>query len=93
MAIKYISPRALNETADYQFSRYKVDIPSGLTLDDLFVPVTWAHVKNTFNQHDIIRCIAEDGSVDVDLTVRKVDVGGVHMIPRPHNELIAHFMK
>ncbi len=84
MAIKYIPPRALGQTADYQFQRYKVDIPSGMTLEDLFAPVAWAHVKQHLAQHDIIRCIAEDGSFDVDLTVRKIDVGGAHMIPRPH---------
>jgi hypothetical protein len=84
MAIKYISARALNETADYVYTRYCVEIPPSMKIEDLFIPITWAHVRNQLAKHDIVRVIAEDGSFDIDLTVREVEVGGVHMTPRPH---------
>jgi len=86
MAIKYIPAKAMNETADYVFTRYCVEIPPNITLEDLFRPVVWSHfsVGNKLKKYDIVRCIAENGGYDIDLTVREVEVGGVHMIPRPH---------
>jgi hypothetical protein len=82
--VKYIPARGLNETADYIFTRHCIHLPPGFRLEDLFQPVAWNHVKARLQAHDIIRCIAHDGSFDVDLTVREVEVGGVHMTPRPH---------
>jgi len=84
MAIKYIPAKALSQTADYVYTRFCVEVPPSMKLEDLFVPVAWAHVRTQLNKHDIIRCISEDGSFDVDLAVREVEVGGVHMVPRPH---------
>lgn len=84
MAIKYIPAKALSQTADYVYTRFCVEVPPSMKLEDLFVPVAWAHVRTQLAKHDIIRCIAEDGSFDVDLAVREVEVGGVHMVPRPH---------
>ncbi len=82
--IKYVPARALNETADYIYTRFCVEVPPDMVLEDLFTPIAWAHVRNRLQKHDIVRCIAEDGSFDVDLTVREIEVGGVHMVPRPH---------
>lgn len=84
MAIKYIPAKSLSQTADYVYTRYCVEVPPSMRLEDLFVPVAWAHVRSQLTKHDIIRCIAEDGSFDVDLAVREVEVGGVHVVPRPH---------
>jgi len=84
MAIKYIPAKSLSQTADYVYTRFCVEVPPSMKLEDLFVPVAWAHVRTQLAKHDIIRCIAEDGSFDVDLAVREVEVGGVHMVPRPH---------
>lgn len=85
MAIKYIPAKSMNETADYIFTRYVVEIPPNMGIEDLFKPVNWAHFSTgKLKKHDTIRCIAENGSFDIDLSVREVTVGGVHMVQRPH---------
>jgi len=85
MAIKYIPAKALNQTAEYCFTSYHVDVPPGMTMEDLFKPVSWAHFSTgLLKKNDVVRCIAEDGYYDIDLTVREVTVGGVHMVQRPH---------
>ena len=87
--VKYIAATQLNETADYNYTRWMVIIPQNIAFEDLFVPVTWAHVRNKLSKHDVIRVVAQDGSYDMDLTVRQIEVGGVHMLVRPHMDGIA----
>jgi hypothetical protein len=87
--VKYIAATQLNETADYQFTRWSIVIPQNIEFEELFVPVTWAHVRHKLTKNDIVRVIAQDGSYDIDLTVRQVEVGGVHMLVRPHLDGIA----
>jgi len=85
MAIKYIPAKSMNETADYVFTRYVVEIPPNMGIEDLFKPISWAHFSTgRLQKYDTVRCIAENGSFDIDLTVRTVEVGGVHMVQRPH---------
>ena len=73
--LKHLAATFLKTQQDYIHDRYTVVLPPDVTLADLFAPTFWAHHTKRLTIHTIVRCIAEDGSFDLDLTVAAVPEG------------------
>ena len=80
--LKHLAATYLKVQQDYVHDRYTIVLPPGVTLEDLFVPTFWAHHTKRLRIHTIVRCIAEDGSFDLDLTVSAVPAGNSSIIMR-----------
>lgn len=83
MSLRHLDVRFLRDMQDYYMNRYFVELPPTATFEDLFVPTFWAHHKK-LKRHDIVRCVAADGSFDVDLTVVATPNGCARMAIRPN---------
>ena len=86
---KIIPATLFRDLAEFYSNRYMSVLPPDITFEDLFQPHMWAHFGGTegnskFKRHDTVRCIAEDGSFDLDLTVVNVEIGSVTMRIRPY---------
>lgn len=86
---KIIPATLFRDLAEFYTNRYMAVLPPDITFEDLFQPHMWAHFGGIpenakFKRHDTVRCIAEDGSFDLDLTVANVEVGSVTMKIRPY---------
>ena len=64
------------------FSLYFAKLDPSITFGDLFVPQFWAHHQR-IPLHAMVRCVAEDGSFDVMLTVESKPKGGLMMAMWP----------
>lgn len=82
--MKILKPNLFNELADYKRQSWFEVLPPGITFEDLFDPKLWGNFTGKLKKYDIVRVCAEDGSFDVELTVRAIDVGGIHMQVFPH---------
>ena len=67
---KHTGPLVLGEHA---FRRYCVDIPAGVTFDDLFKPEYWRlNTDGQLRPRDRVRVTAKDGSFDCELIVSSI---------------------
>lgn len=48
---------------------YTVILPPGITYDQIFQPIFWAHCARTLRKYDLITVVAFDGEFDVTLRV------------------------
>lgn len=78
---KTCHPNAFNtqDQSHYVHQTYTIIMEAGVTFDDLFAPGFWVHGRTKLRQRDLVRCVAQDGSFDVTLTVVAAPAGGVVM--------------
>ncbi len=79
MALKHLPPTYLSANADFEYTCYYVALPPGVTFEDLFSPVFWAHHQKTLKARDLVRVRGHDGKFDITLSVDSVPQGGVIM--------------
>lgn len=65
---KVIAPGVLNSEAHFKRRHWFVQVPTGLTLEDLMNPAAWKHATS-FGQGDLVEVVADDGSFDAQLRV------------------------
>jgi hypothetical protein len=87
----------LRSLADYEYSRYFVQLPPGYGYEDMFQPVFWAHHQR-LKKFDIIRVVAHDWSFDVEITVTAKTKGGANvqlhpLLPADPGEIAVHYVK
>lgn len=55
-----------------RYARYTEMVEQGTTLAMVMSPDYWTHVRAALRVHDVIECIAMDGSFEVDLRVTQI---------------------
>jgi hypothetical protein len=74
----HLGPGYMKKLADFEYQRYFLLLPPGVTFEHLFNPIFWAHHKQ-LRQWDLIRVRAEDGAFDCTITVAGLTQGGAIM--------------
>lgn len=55
-----------------KYARYTEFVEPGTTLSMVMAPDYWTHVRAVLRVHDVIECIAMDGSFEADLRVTQI---------------------
>jgi hypothetical protein len=65
--MKPLMPGALKR-AEFQISHYLVTVPAGLPMSYVKAGEAWVHLREKIKSLDVVRCVAEDGSFDIDMS-------------------------
>ncbi|MBA2708004.1 MAG: hypothetical protein H0U59_09395 [Gemmatimonadaceae bacterium] len=55
-----------------QYARYTIFVEPGVPMSQVTAPDYWINVRSTLRVHDVIECIALDGSFEADLRVTQI---------------------
>jgi len=78
----------VTKTAEYTRASYQLTIPAKWSYESLLLPEVWKNQGERLKPGDLVCCIAEDSSYDVDFRVIASDRGG-YVLMRPIRTWIA----
>lgn len=81
---KHLAPKHLSARAEFEYANWYVLLDPGVTWEDLFSPVFWAHHQKKLSPRDVVRVREHEGKFDCLLQVESVPQGGIVMKRWPY---------
>lgn len=77
-----VSTKHFMQAADYARQTWHVLVGNDVPVDDILAPAAWVHVAPYIKPHALIDVLSEDGHLDMQLRVVKLEDGLVFVRPR-----------